>query len=223
MFWVERRRQKRQMKALEYERKHFERMIGKFLKHKNLTVSLARVEAYVEFGFKPDSFGGPFSDTARWSSEGLNDRFFGIAHEEWGIGDYSSQGLSPPKWIRATVTLSKGEPKSPHLGYGSFYASGSSSEKDVPYLNRQLSVEVILHDERNELFSRLQDALRDAAISGNQFMHLHITFEEMAVEPALTNFCESGTSFTLYVTSVSFSPHLVLPKAPSWGWRWSLP
>src|SRR5215471_7946603 len=166
MFWTERRRQKLQKQAVEYEGVHFNRFLLSVLTEKRLTVALARMEIEERIGFMPVLSGGPPPDTVR--REKGRCRFFGVVHEVSGWGNYRHEWFEPfQKWIRATVeVVTSAEPRSACFGYALLGAD--ASEKNLPVLNRQLYLEVVLHNKEHALLPALQDALRDAAISGNQ-------------------------------------------------------
>jgi hypothetical protein len=183
-----------------------------------MTVALARSEAKERIGFRPALAGGPPSDTVTRETDATE--FFGVVHEHSGGGNYRHQLFEPfQKWIRTTVVVSPGQAQHPRLGYALLAATPAKT--DVAILNRQLHLEVVLHGNGTELLALLRDALRDAAISGNQFMHLQVDFEEVAADDAVASFRDTGKAPQLNVTSVMCWPTITLPKAPPWAWRWS--
>lgn len=82
---------------------------------------------------------------------------------------------------------------------------------------RRLILEVDIWDPSYEWCKKSYNALRDAAISGNQFLHFRIEKETVDKVVALSQIRENGYGPTLKLHEFAMWPTIILPKAPDWA------
>ena len=85
--------------------------------------------------------------------------------------------------------------------------------------DRPLTLEVKLHDPERKYRHIAYNAMRDAAISGNRFMHLEIKTDRVDETEAIRSLQEKGYGPPQRIYHLRFFPQIILPNAPSWGWK----
>ncbi len=217
MFWNKSRRDARVARAMERERRHFEHELRRILQNRRLTLALARMTREKQFTFKNEMGGGPDTEILRRPRSALE--FFGVVHEESGRAEWQKLG----KWIHATLMVG-GRMQSPNLGWATFSARAASRDDEVPAhrLNRQLSFEVVIGDDQDEIQTALVDALRDKAISGDPFIHVEIELAQLDADGALRELVEGKGYVETQVRSLSLVHEITLHRASTWAWKWSL-
>jgi hypothetical protein len=84
---------------------------------------------------------------------------------------------------------------------------------------RKLVLKVSIWDASGEWRKKSYNALRDAAISGNQFLHFRIEKETVDKTVASAQIREHGYGPTLKLHEFVMWPTIILPKAPDWAWK----
>ena len=83
----------------------------------------------------------------------------------------------------------------------------------------KLVLEVSIWNVSGEWREKSYNAVRDAAISGNQFLHLRIEKETIEKAVALAEIREHDYGPTLKVREFVMWSTITLPKAPDWAWK----
>jgi hypothetical protein len=216
MAWI-RNRDHDALKAQEYERGYFERLLRNALDDGTFTLSLSRMAVRHEFSFDHPLSGGPPVEVMRHYTPEWADgpTFFGAFHEPWSRPNFIESMEKKLVWAKLHVG---GKTKSPYLGHAVFQRSGEP--KDAPPLNRQLSVNVVVGDDDGAILRTLNEALRDRVVSGHNFLHVGFGLEKIETEPLLTELREGKGYFTVRVRRLSLVHDVLLPKSPPWSWQW---
>jgi hypothetical protein len=106
---------------------------------------------------------------------------------------------------------------------GGFVLTHISMPNDKKRREEQsLELSVTLHDSTSMLKASLIDGLRDAALSGFQFMHVELECQEptsQELEKALSDMRERGYAESRGILSVRMRPKIELQHAPAWARR----
>jgi hypothetical protein len=215
-----RNRDRDALKAQKYERGYFERLLRYALDDGNFALALSGMTVRHEFSFNHPLSGGPPVEVLRHYTPEWADgpTFFGVLHEPWGRSNHM-QSMEAGKLVWATLNIG-GKTKSPDLGYAVFQSS--MEPKDIPPLNRQLSVKVVVGDDDGAILRTLSDALRDKAMSGGNFFHVMFGLEKIETDALLRELLEGKGFFEVRIRRLSLMHDIVLPKSPSWSWKWHL-
>jgi hypothetical protein len=197
------------------EERYFRRQLTTGLTGGTFTLALSRMVIGHEFSFRPEMSGGPRPEFVRhFQTNPGAPTFYGVVHDPYG----RSNPNAPDKWMRATLRVG-GTAKPSTIG--SLTLQCCREPSDAPPLTRQIQMEVWLSDETSALLTVLTEALRDRAISGDQFCHVELGTEKTQPDQRLEEL-ESGSGyFMLVVDSVRIVRDVTLPKAPKWSWSWS--
>ena len=85
--------------------------------------------------------------------------------------------------------------------------------------NDKLSLLIHIWDKTGVWRNKSYNALRDAAISGNQFLHFCIDTEPFHFSKVLAQLRHEGFGPTINIRQFVMWPKIILPKAPTWAWR----
>lgn len=179
--------------------------IRHIIEMKEITLALAEMVVDVEFGLHDESS----KKVTNFAGDIFSRRgFIGVVH------------LHSDAMIWARLNLTKREIKSPYLGKVEFHYWKDVKYLKYPIFERQLFVQVEIHDEHGIIFDSLKEALRDAAISDYRFIHFNLQLEDISADSAVVEMKEKG-HFAVGIKSVSYAHQITLSKAPVWSWQWS--
>ena len=80
-------------------------------------------------------------------------------------------------------------------------------------------LDVKIYDPEKKYRYVTYDAMRDAAISGNRFFHLEIETDCVDETEAIRSMGEKGYGPQLRIHHLRMFPEIILPNAPTWGWK----
>jgi hypothetical protein len=84
---------------------------------------------------------------------------------------------------------------------------------------RPMMLDVKIYDPGKKYRYIAYDAMRDAAISGNRFFHIEIKTDCVDEAEAVRTMREKGYGPELRIFHLRMFPEIILPNAPTWGWK----
>lgn len=163
----------------------------------DLTIALARMDYTLRYNMK-------------WHGEPQKspDDFeaYGVVH---GLGTLERQ-------ITCDVRFHDDHPDDDEIGWCFMTHTG---KKDKRSEERPAKLAVGICDPEHVWRRHVFDALRDAAISGNRFIHIYISKDESDPDRALERMRTDGYSDRMGIKHMTMEPMILLPNAPGWAWQ----
>jgi hypothetical protein len=147
--------------------------------------------------------------------EGERKAFIDSDFQLWGVVHEES---SPSKHIQCRVNIFPTTVFEDSIGW--FVLEEGLSGDKTPPENRALQLEVTLLDPTSMLNTTLIDSLRDAALSGFQFIHVGLECPESTSEQsekALSDMRTQGYASRRQILAIKTWPKLELQNAPKWA------
>ena len=183
----------------------YEEAVQRCYRWRGVTLALCEFRKFVafnfEYGFKKER--QPFREDD-W-------QFSGVVHE---------QGQDA-KHVRCEVKILPGVDGDGYIGSFILTHIGLLGDK-TPREQQALLLDVTLHDPASVLKTSLIDGLRDAALSGLQFMHIDLECPESTNEEwetALAQIRAQGYACMRKVLSIKMWPKIELQNSPKWSRR----
>ena len=203
-FWQSKRQQqltKRELKEQAIIRKSEHRFALEYVyKSRDITLAIAKMSCFRSFNLYRE-------DRSRPTPEMADLVMIGVVGEpdRGGKRVYCQIGFNNQKREDEFV----GSCTLTHLGM---------DERRESY-QRALMLQVLIWDADGRRRSEAYEYLRVAAVSHNRFCHFRISTEVANMDDAATLMRERGYGPTLKLREFAFSPTIVLPNTPSWGWN----
>jgi hypothetical protein len=180
------------------ERREYEYAIERVYAHKRIDLAIAGMCYYDAYSFRKDVLGNKVRVPDNFNMSG-------VVHEPF-------DGL---KRIICKIEFFDREPEQEIIGFCALSHS-IEDERQKPE-TRKLFLQVSIWDASREWWKKSYNALRDAAISGNRFLHFGIEKETADKAVALTQIRGSGCGPSLKLHEFAMWPTIILPKAPDWA------
>jgi hypothetical protein len=84
---------------------------------------------------------------------------------------------------------------------------------------RPMMLDVKIYDPAKKYRYIAYDAMRDAAISGNRFFHIEMKTDCVDEAEAIRSMREKEYGPQLQIFHLRMFPEIILPNAPTWGWK----
>jgi hypothetical protein len=184
----------------KFAEEEYERAVEKIYKYTQITLAIARMEYYEGFGIiSPEG--------AKAQTGPDNYSMNGVIHEEF----YDKKRI----WCDFEFTDDAYEENA--IGHCELTHFGDSNERKKQRYEQPLALTGYLYDPDKTLRVKVYNAIRDAAISGNQFLHFRLIKEKQDPSQALEKVKSQGYGPRIKIIGFQMWPEISLPNAPAWG------
>jgi hypothetical protein len=191
MFW------RKPKDTWDQKKADFERAIQTVYGYEKLRLALARIRYFVGYNVTLDHSGRVLESPSNFRLVGVID---GNPH------------------VHCDLEFEDGDAKDGSIGWCVLTLDGIP-EKGVRIEECPMLLDVKIYDPEKKYRYIAYDAMRDAAISGNQFFHFEIKTDCVDVTEAIGAMREKEYGPQLRIYHLRMFPEIILPNAPTWGWK----